>query len=243
MSFLPGNLKLFRNGFGLTQEQLAKALCVEPVTIAFYETGKRKPSINQLMKLAEIYGVSLDFLILNQNCNYPRNLKLLKLAKILDNEALSEARNNVEGMIKTLWSKKLDAEGFLRQDSREINLSLSFHKNLKDLRYFNKLTQPKLASFIDVSRTLLNQYETKTFPSIERLIELSKIFDLSMHAMVSGEKLNFDFEDRFFGKTILSADQHLTIEEHKTLVNLLKATIDNKKQSEAALSNKNLIPT
>ena len=222
------NFKIFRNYFGLTQEQLAKTLSLEYRTIVAYETGKRIPPLNTLFQIAQFYGFSLDYLIAYENCSYPRSLKMLKLAKMLDNKAYSEARNNVEGMINTLWSKKINTDTIYKQDNPSIELTSSFHKNLKELRNIRKMTQTQVAETIKVSRSLLNQYETRTFPPIDILIELANIFNLSNHSMNSGEKLFFDFDDKFFGKTILSADQQLTIEEKKTLINLLEATINNK---------------
>jgi transcriptional regulator with XRE-family HTH domain len=221
--------KNFRNEYGYTQEQFAHMLLLDRITIANYESGKATPSMPVLKKMVELLGISLDYLILYENCQYPRNLKLLKLAKKLDVETYSEARSSIEAVINTFWSKKLIPEINYRLDNPVSGLTNSFNQNLKELRNQKKMTQAQLAQTITVSRTLLNQYETKTFPPIERLIELSKFFDLSMHAMITGENLTFVFDDKFFGKIILLADQHLTIEEKKTLINLLEATIENKK--------------
>jgi putative transcriptional regulator len=241
MDFFSGNLKGFRNIFGLTQEQLAKALSVEYRTIVAYETGKRIPPVNTLLQIARFYGISFDFLILNERCLFPKNIKLLRLAKTIDNDIYSDARNSFEGMVKAMWSKTLNTEAAFKQDYPEINLNNSFHNNLKDLRNHKNMTQPQLAELIGVSRSLLSQYEAGSFPSIERIIKLSEIFGLSLHALVSGEKLAFDFDDKYFGKIILAADQQLPFDEHKTLINLLEATINNKKQMESALNPKNLI--
>lgn len=229
MYFFSGNLKSFRNIFDLTQEQLAKALSLEYRTIVAYETGKRIPPVNTLLQIARFYGISLDFLIMNERCSFPRNIKLLRLAKTIDNDIYSDARSSFEGMVKAMWSKKLNTETVFKQDHIEISLNNSFHNNLKDLRNYKKMTQPQLAELINVSRSLFSQYEAGSFPSIERIIKLSEIFDLSLHALVSGEKLTFDFDDRYFGKIMLSADQQLSFEEHKTLINLLEATINNKR--------------
>ena len=228
MKNISANLKFFRTTWGLTQDQLAKLLSYEYRAILSYEIGERTPPINNLLHIALFYGISLDYLILYPDCPYPRNLKLLKLAKRLDNDIFSDIRNNIEGMIKTMWSKKINMEMSYRQDHLEIELLNSFNKNMKELRNLKKMTQPQLAGMINVSRGAVAQYETKSFPPIERLIELANIFDVSIHALVSGEKLSFSFDDKFFGKTILSVDQQLNIEEHKTLINLLEAAINNK---------------
>jgi transcriptional regulator with XRE-family HTH domain len=229
MNIFSRNLKILRNNLGLTQEQLAKALNLEHRTVVGYETGTRIPLANTLINISGYFGISFDFLILNEECSYPKSVKLLKLAKTLDNKAYLEARSSIEAMINTFWSKKLNSEAPSRFDDLTIELTDSFNKNLKEIRNHSNTTQLQLAQTIGVSRTLVNHYETKIFPPIEKLIELSNFFNLSMHAMVTGERLFFDFDDRLFGKTILSADQQLTIEEKKTLINLLEAAIENKK--------------
>ncbi len=229
MNKITVNFKYFRNIFGLTQDHIAKLLSIDRITITNYESGKANPSFTILKKMVELLGISLDYLILFDDCQYPRNLKLLKLAKKLDFSNYSDARSSIESVINTFWSKKLNPAITCKFDNLVSYLTNSFNNNLKELRNQKNITQLQLAQTIDVSRTLLNQYETKTFPPIERLVKLSEFFDLSVHAMITGENLTFDFEDKFFGKTILAVDQQLTIEEHKTLINLLEAAIENKK--------------
>jgi len=228
MDFFVRNFKFFRNNLGFTQEQLAKALSIELVTVAFYETGKNKPSMHILQKACEIFGISLDYLYLYSDCLYPRNLKLLRLAKTLDNEAFSEARSSIESVIKSLLGKTPNIETNIKFDIIDFDITQSFYKNLKNIRKFKKLTQPEVAKILGISRDLLAQYEQKSFPPIERLAKISIAFDVSMHVLITGEKLLFDFDDKFFGKTIFSADQLLTLEEHKMLIHLMEAIINNK---------------
>jgi len=229
MKIFSDNFKYFRNNFGYTQEQLAKLLSLDRITITNYESGKANPSMPVLKKMIELFGISLDYLLLNENCQYPKSIKLLILAKNLDLSTYSEARSSIESIINSFWSKKLNPEINYKLDNLVDSLTNSFNKNMKELRNQKNITQLQLAQNINISRTLLNQYETKSFPPIQRLIELSKFFDLSMHAMISGELLSFDFDDKFFGKTILSADQQLSIEEKKNLINLMEAAINNQK--------------
>lgn len=57
------------------------------------------------------------------------------------------------------------------------------------------------------------------------MIKLSKFFDVSIHAMVTGEKLRFDFQDGHFGRTIVLADQLLSLDDHKILIKLMENII------------------
>ena len=53
-------LKLLRKERKLTQSDVGEAIGQERSTIACYETGKRKPDIETLEKLARLYKVTLD---------------------------------------------------------------------------------------------------------------------------------------------------------------------------------------
>jgi len=57
------NIKKLRMEKGWTQVQLSQKLGVTAKTISFYETGDREPSREMLIKLAEIFNVSVDKLI------------------------------------------------------------------------------------------------------------------------------------------------------------------------------------
>ena len=54
-------LKTLRKAKGLTQEQLAEAIGTTRATIAGYETGRRNPRLPDLQKIAEFFGVGLDY--------------------------------------------------------------------------------------------------------------------------------------------------------------------------------------
>ena len=54
-------LKTLRNAKGLTQEQLAAAVGTTRATIAGYEIGRRNPRLPDLQKIAEFFGVGLDY--------------------------------------------------------------------------------------------------------------------------------------------------------------------------------------
>ena len=54
-------LKILRKGRKLTQEQLAERLGVNRATISNYEIARRTPSLKELKRFAEFYGVGLDY--------------------------------------------------------------------------------------------------------------------------------------------------------------------------------------
>lgn len=57
------NLRTIRKSKGLSQAKMAEILCISPQAYSNYETGKRKPSSETLIKIANLYGVSVDYLL------------------------------------------------------------------------------------------------------------------------------------------------------------------------------------
>ena len=57
------NITQLRKENKKTQEEIAKELNLSVTGYSYYETGKREPSIETLIKLADYYGVSLDYLV------------------------------------------------------------------------------------------------------------------------------------------------------------------------------------
>lgn len=55
-------LKQLRDKSGKTQKQVADELKISDRTYGHYETGKREPSIDVLMDIADYYNISLDLL-------------------------------------------------------------------------------------------------------------------------------------------------------------------------------------
>lgn len=57
-------LKVRREGIGLTQRQLAEKLGVEASHVAFLESGRRKPSLKLVAKIADTLGLDRQELLI-----------------------------------------------------------------------------------------------------------------------------------------------------------------------------------
>lgn len=57
------NLRQLRSERGLKQKVVAKRIGVTEREYGHYETGYRKPKIETLIKLADFYNVSIDYLV------------------------------------------------------------------------------------------------------------------------------------------------------------------------------------
>ena len=120
--------------------------------------------------------------------------------------------------------------GLLLIDSQQKEI-----KQLKrNIRKYKNMRQIDLAKLTNFSRPLISLYETKNSPSLERLLKFSKVFNISIHALITGEKLFFNFNDKYFGKTILLADQLLSLENQKMLITLMESVLKNNPKTIAS---------
>ena len=60
------NLREIRINRNLKVQEVSDYLCCLPSVYSRYESGKREPSIDVLLKLSKLYHVSVDYLIGNE---------------------------------------------------------------------------------------------------------------------------------------------------------------------------------
>lgn len=63
MSVEFSKLKIFRKQNNFTQEEIAEKLGVSRQAVAKWERGETQPDVESCVKLADLYGVSLDMLV------------------------------------------------------------------------------------------------------------------------------------------------------------------------------------
>ena len=61
------NIRKFRESYGLTQSQVAEKIGVSLDTVSRYETGKREPRASDLMRMAQLFGCSIDDLVKSES--------------------------------------------------------------------------------------------------------------------------------------------------------------------------------
>lgn len=85
MNIIGERIQELRKKKGLTQTQLSELCDVTRAAISYYETGTNAPPIHQLIKLAEIFNTSLEYLSgLNDNPNI-ENTEIGHLTGLSDN--------------------------------------------------------------------------------------------------------------------------------------------------------------
>lgn len=96
-------LKFLRQQNKLNQKSLGAAIGYGYTAISNYESGRNEPSINDLIKLADFFNVSVDFLIghtcdINEETKYLIEIKAAKINNIIDEakEKINAELNNIK---------------------------------------------------------------------------------------------------------------------------------------------------
>lgn len=97
-------LKKIRNKKGLTQAEVAAKLGITYQAYAHYETGRRQPDPEMLLKMANLFGVSTDYLLGRDETptlTIPKTLTDTQIAfaeglKDLDDEELQQIADFVD---------------------------------------------------------------------------------------------------------------------------------------------------
>ena len=91
-----------RKNRSMSQFQLAKTLNIATSTLGMYETNKRKPNMEMLEKLADFFGVSIDYLLGREISDKSD----IDLDKAIDNAMSFDGKPVTEHerkMMKQLW--------------------------------------------------------------------------------------------------------------------------------------------
>lgn len=125
-------LKELRLANGLTQKELAKSIEVGRTTISEYESGKIVPKHEGLLKLANYFNVSVDYLTGvsdNPATRQSNEHELDKLLNTLDYILMNEYDSPVryEGVILNTYEKLMISQ-FLEQVRDNVELMLDLRK-------------------------------------------------------------------------------------------------------------------
>ncbi len=88
-------LRELRNKSGLTQNEIASKLGVSGQTILNWENGIYEPKINQLIQLADLFGVSIDYLVERKTGESKINDVCNELEKISKEEIIAFIRTTL----------------------------------------------------------------------------------------------------------------------------------------------------
>lgn len=75
-------LKMFRELYNITQEEMAEYLSVSRQAISKYESGKGYPSINNLLLISSLFYMELDFFLVDRIREYARDMTATEVDKL-----------------------------------------------------------------------------------------------------------------------------------------------------------------
>ena len=99
------NMKKIRESLQLTQVKVANDLKLSRQVYNFYENGKRNPDMQTLIKIADYYGVSIDYLLGRTKVIKPENIDEDDII-YKKNTADSETKASVEQFLNYLLYEK-----------------------------------------------------------------------------------------------------------------------------------------
>ncbi len=79
-----------RRQAGMSQAELARRLCVSPSAVGMYEQGRREPSLDRVVALSRLFGVSADYLLTGVVTTQDDRLIVGTLCRSLHAQAESE---------------------------------------------------------------------------------------------------------------------------------------------------------
>ena len=74
---------------------------------------------------------------------------------------------------------------------------MNFASNLQKLRKKENMSQEALAEKLDVTRQSVSKWESgATYPEMDKLIAICKIFNIDMDTLVNGDASNSELKDK-----------------------------------------------
>lgn len=97
MTSFTNRLVQLRKKRGLTQQQIADEIGVNRGSYSNWEKGKREPSFENLIKLADILNTTTDFLLGQSNINFGNNSEVYEeYKKLLSQNKREEIQENYD---------------------------------------------------------------------------------------------------------------------------------------------------
>lgn len=99
-------LKYLRENNGYKQKEVASLIGVKNNTLSSYESGVRQPDFDTLIKLADIYNRSVDYLLRGYNQEKNENILIIETEKLNDNDI-----NDIEKYVEFLkWRNNINVK-------------------------------------------------------------------------------------------------------------------------------------
>lgn len=110
---LSDKLQILRKSRGITQEALAEKMAVSRQAIAKWENGMAYPDIMNLIQLSNLFHVTIDYLVKDNECSKTLSPKLETDMSSLIDFKLEAAKNTYAGHGNTCTSSRLCSNDYL----------------------------------------------------------------------------------------------------------------------------------
>lgn len=109
-NYFPDNLKFLRTQKGMTQDELAQKMDKDYSTIGKWELGQRNPIMSDIIKLSDIFNVSVQNLVEKDLRIKNENLDELELLFDKHKDVLTESDKTLIRTIIEQRKKEIDKE-------------------------------------------------------------------------------------------------------------------------------------
>ena len=131
--FLAENIKYLRGQAEMTQRDLAEIVELSPSAIGMWESGTREPELSMIIKLAELFEVTLDELVLHE-LKQPTPLYVFNIKFLREKNKMSQ-----EDMANLLGFKSQCSVSLAEKGERQLSV-----ENLEKISDFFGVTIDQL---------------------------------------------------------------------------------------------------
>lgn len=172
-----------RENSGKKRQEVADDICISRASLEYYEKGKRKPDIEVLLKLADYYGVTCDYLLKGVKTE---NIKIHEATGLSD-KAIEVLQKFIEiskgGVLNSECEKEINRyEDFLKSPEAYQRYIGYFGKNNKEYTFENWLSKENenKLEYIEVFK-MYSEYEAKiVLSTLNDLLEKEDILDFML---------------------------------------------------------------
>lgn len=213
--YLSKNIKEFRVSNNMTQEYLAKLLNTTSKSISRWELGITFPEIPNLIKLSNIFEVSVDDLL------GVSEIRIDNYLKDLEKKELEFVKNHELNKILELYQKAyIDYPNNIEIINSLVNIMTKICIDTKDSKYVKNIVELSEKILLESKNDIITTNAKKNLVLVYKLInniELSKIYcnELSCDLLTNGDIL----------KTRYLNDEELQYAVYNNLNNLIDELI------------------
>lgn len=170
---MDNKIKELRKKKKLTQEELAQKINVTKLTISRWERGERVPKSDKAQQLADFFGVSVDYLLGDDNTLINRfNAELIGYLTNEEKESFTSNPYDQQRLLDVAFERMMNTDGFSQDKiTQEIDKTKHSEGHDKNKKSIHKIIK------IDIPQNTLSDDDIKKLPPEERKKYISDYID------------------------------------------------------------------